>query len=196
MKVFTDIFRNRSWGGETPSGPGSGVEQAKIVGGYLVDVVTRYGIKSVLDAPCGDFNWMRYVPLTVPYYGVDLIEEMIADHRAIYEFHSKRSFEVADITKDHLPRVDLVFSRDCLMHLSLEQAMLALENFKKTGARFLLTTSFRSVRGNTNHPIRTGQWQPINLELSPFNMADPIEWFEDWHPNPAYPDKSLGLWRL
>ena len=40
---------------------------------------------SLLDAPCGDFNWMRHVPLGgVSYTGADVVPELIARNRRDY----------------------------------------------------------------------------------------------------------------
>lgn len=61
--VFTDIYRTNRWGSdETRSGPGSELLRMKRVIAQLGELNRDLGVSSVLDAPCGDFNWMQTRP--------------------------------------------------------------------------------------------------------------------------------------
>ena len=47
-----------------------------------------------------------------------------------------------DLVNDELPKVDLIFCRDCLFHLPNDMILKALENIYKSKSKYLLTTTF------------------------------------------------------
>ena len=94
-------------------------------------------------------------------------------------------------------RSDLIFSRDCLVHLNFEQARQALRNFQRSGAKYLLITTFPGSK--TNAELAPGEvWRPLNLERPPFSLPLPLQLINEacTENDGAYADKSLGLWRL
>ena len=96
----------------------------------------------MLDAPCGDFFWMKELDIgPVDYAGADIVAPMIEENRKRFG-GEKRRFFVAYLIRDRLLPVDLILCRDCLIHLSNEDALKALQNIKRSGARYLLTTTY------------------------------------------------------
>ena len=95
-------------------GPGSSIWYTELLRKELVPFLNKYGIKSMLDAPCGDFQWLNLVefPNGFEYIGGDLHHDMIRRNNILYN----REFIVLDITEDDLPTKDLMFVRDCLFH--------------------------------------------------------------------------------
>jgi hypothetical protein len=153
-------------------------------------------VRSMLDAPCGDFFWMRETALTLDrYIGADIVPDIIAANLAQYASERNR-FIVADLIEDALPQADLVFCRDCLVHLPYADIWLALRNFRRSGATWLLTTTFTGPRENVD--IACGDWRPLNFERAPFQFPQPFEVFAEECDEDAgiFADKSLGLWRL
>lgn len=73
---------------------------------------------------------------------------------------------VADITVNPLPTADLILCRDCLVHLSFAHIDAALANFRASGARWLLTTTFPMIEENVD--CEDGDWRALNLTLPPF----------------------------
>jgi hypothetical protein len=66
-KIFTSIKQKNLWGdAESVSGPGSTIDQTKILVAELSNLFIAKNIKSLLDIPCGDFNWMQTVDLSNP----------------------------------------------------------------------------------------------------------------------------------
>jgi SAM-dependent methyltransferase len=195
--VFANVYRNKVWGDlETVSGPGSTVARGADFSDELVSLLAQLNVKSVLDAGCGDFNWMKQVSLPVErYIGVDVVPELIADNEARYQTN-ERSFIAADISRDDLPPADLIFCRDCLVHFSLADVLACLRNFKRSGATWLLTTTF--VEFAENADIETGGWRQLNLERPPFNLPVPDALIDEkcWHTGGIYADKGLALWQL
>ncbi len=194
--IFTSIYNNHRWGDdESVSGTGSKIEQTKGIAAFMPQLFRKYNIRSVLDIPCGDFNWMQHVDLsTVNYLGADIVPGLISKNTRSYAAPHVNFF-VADIIKDELPKVDLVFCRDCFVHFSDNHISAAIENIKNSGAEFILTTTFPH---HSNFDIVTGNWRALNLQSEPFCLPQPLELFiEGFHPEKTgISDKSLALWRV
>lgn len=194
-EVFQDIYLTNHWrDSESTSGTGSNQAQTSEVKKILIQVIRTLKINSLLDAPCGDFNWMKEVRLpTTVYYGADIVKEII-DNNTKYYGKDDRFFIHADITQSKLPKVDLMFCRDCLVHFSYDDIQRALINIKSSEISYLLTTTFPLHK---NYDIITGDWRPVNLEASPFNLPAPLRIFsEHCTEDIRYSDKSLALWRV
>jgi SAM-dependent methyltransferase len=189
--IFSDIYRNNSWADpESVSGRGSTLGRTEVIRRELPALLGNVGAKSLLDAPCGDFNWMQYVDLgDVEYIGADVVPELIARNRD-RERDARRTFAVLNITRDPLPEVDVILCRDCFIHFSLRDIHAAITNFKRSNSIFLLATTHINVRENVD--IQTGDWRSINLQLPPFNFPPPARLIlED-----AELGKCLGMWKL
>ena len=195
--VFTSIHRSNAWqGGESTSGPGSSLAATAALRGALPRLLSDLGCASLLDAPCGDLCWLTAARLPVASYcGVDIVEEVIAANRRRHGAPG-RSFLCLDLRRDPLPRADLVLCRDCLVHFSFRDARAALANFRASGARWLLATTFPSLRDNRD--AVTGEWRPLNLQLAPFHLPPPVTLIDEACSDQEGRriDKQLGLWRL
>jgi len=125
--IFTEIKRKNIWGSlESVSGAGSEINQTKTLIMELPKLFKLYNIKSVLDIPCGDFNWMKEVDLSaVEYLGGDIVNELISDNISKYSLNNKE-FKKLNIITDELPNKDLIFVRDCFVHLSYNDILKAI----------------------------------------------------------------------
>ena len=189
--VFDYIHRTHGWGGESLSGAASSLEQTRAIRAALPELIHRTGTQVLLDIPCGDCHWIRQVDLPLRHYiGADIVEALIHANRQHWP-GPQRSFVVRDLVEDPLPQADLVLCRDCLIHLSLRLARRALDNIRRSGARYLLATTFPGAR---NRPIVTGQWRPLDLCQPPFDLPAPEQMINEAHP--TFPNKAMGLWRL
>lgn len=186
---------HRYEGQESISGPGSSLQQTAELRRRLPLLVQSLGIRVLLDAPCGDFNWMSRVNLgDCDYIGIDLIDDIIRRNQT-HHGGPGRDFRMLDILTDRLPEVDMIVCRDCLVHLSFDDITRALRGFVESGSRYLLTTTFP---GRENRDIRMGGWRPLNLQAPPFSLRAPIKMIDEkcTESGGAFADKSLGLWRL
>ena len=191
-EVFTQIYRSNRWrDSESVSGPGSNLQQTEKLRHKIPILIRSLEVESVLDIPCGDFHWMSKTELAVNYTGADIVEELIQKNRDIHG-DDRVSFCVLDLVSSPLPRADLVFCRDCLVHLSYNNIFSAIANIKRSGAKYLVTTTFPAVQSNYN--IVTGDWRPVNLERAPFNFPRPESLINEECPVAGYTDKSLGVW--
>ena len=196
--IFSEISRNKGWGGNSLSGMGSDLEQTESVRRHLVPLLEEYGVNSLLDLPCGDFYWMKLVDLGKRrYLGGDLVADLIQANQQIYE-SEKRRFVVLDLLQDSLPDADLILCRDCLIHLSNGDIFKALKNIKKSQIAYILTTSYPLLKRNTD--ILTGDFRAINLMMPPFNFPTPLaiipeNTFPEQKDNPNF-IRELCLWRV
>jgi hypothetical protein len=195
-EVFTTIYNENHWSDQqSRSGTGSNNQQTVEVKIILSTVIQELNCKTILDLPCGDFNWVKDVDFgTCRYFGADIVEELIASNKKKYE-NSRRSFSVLDLTNSVIPKVELIFNRDCLVHLSYEDIHKALDNIKKSGSTWLLTTTFPHHK---NRNIITGNWRPINLNEPPFSFPQPRQIYDEKcsESDNRYRDKSLALWKI
>jgi len=195
---FTEYYYSNHWGGkESISGRGSDSSQTEILIQELVKLFKNYDIKSILDVPCGDFNWMKNIDLSgKSYIGGDIVSDLITKNKELYRNRGNVTFKVIDITKDELPEVDLLIIRDCLVHLSYKDILKSISNIKKSNCRLILTTSF--VDRKKNYNINTGDWRPINLEKKPFCLPKPELVINEQctEDNGKYSDKSMCLWKI
>ena len=192
--VFQKIYDDNKWdNGESVSGAGSTLKETAEVRRFLPQIVEQYDIRSMLDIPCGDLNWMDYMVQLdqIAYTGADIVPDIIAANK---KAHPGGDFRVMDITTDALPPVDLILVRDCLGHFSNRDVRRALSNIKRSGAKYLLATHF--PQEGTDTDIETGQWRAINMEkwLPQPMMTYPeiLVKFGDGHESP----KCLSLWEL
>ena len=193
--VFDRVYGEHRWPGlDSKSGPGSSLQQTAVIRDQLPRLIAELGITSILDIPCGDLNWMQHVNLgSTRYIGADIVESMIAFNRMRYN-SPMREFRVLDLTSDQLPQVDLIFCRDCLVHLSNRLIHKALVRIMESRSAYLLATTFPGRTQNYNIP--TGKWRPLNLCAAPFNLPTPVKVINEGDPDPTYSDKSLGVWKI
>lgn len=195
-EVFTSIFNSNFWSNpETISGPGSSEGETKQIRSILPDLIRELDINLILDAPCGDFHWMRLIDLgDCEYIGGDIVKELIKLNQTKYG-NSKRNFIHCDITKNELPCADLIICRDCLFHLSFEDILAAIKQFKSSKSKYFLTTTHPETRENI--PMVTGGYRSINMCLEPFNFPTPLKMiYERRNAGFADTDKCLALWKL
>lgn len=194
-KIFRSAYEKNLWNDTaSASGPGSNLLATENIRRALPDLMSRLDVKRLLDIPCGDFHWMREVNLeSVAYVGADLVEPLIQKNRDMYG--SRGDFIVADLLTDPLPAVDMIFCRDCLVHLSFREIGLAIRNVAKTNAKFVALTTFPAH--SKNEDTVTPYWRALNFQLEPFNLPEPLEMVRDFSDSQVNDQgKYLGVWRL
>jgi hypothetical protein len=195
--LFAEIHRGNLWGEpESVSGPGSSLRETETLRRELPGLLAGLGVRTLLDAPCGDCHWISGTPLDLDLYiGIDVVPELIAANRSRLG-GARRDFRVADLTRDPLPRTDAILCRDCLIHFSYRFIRRSLDNFRRSGARYLLTTTYSGIP--ENHDILTGQWRPLDLRLPPFGLPEPLHLLteKEYTESGLRLCRSLGVWKL
>lgn len=193
-EIFTNIFHKNGWrGGESISGKGSGLDQTEKIRKELPRLFNHLQIKSILDCPCGDCQWIQFISLgNIDYIGGDIVFELVKQNSIKYDglwFLHMSILEAINLT------VDLILCRDCLVHFSDTDILKALKNIKESKSKYLLTTCF--PRKQNEPDIVTGKgWRPINLCLPPFNLPVPESVINENCPAKGFSDKCLYLWNL
>ncbi len=131
----------------------------------------------------------------ISYTGLDIVQKAIDENNKKYKKNNV-NFYFSDITSSELPKGDLIFARDCLVHFSFKDIKKSIFRIKQSKSKYLMTTSFINLK--TNSDILTANWRPINLEKKPFDFPEPIiainEECEEM--DGIYSDKCICLWEI
>jgi len=188
---FTNIFMKNWWNNsESRSGWGAELKRTVSIRTELPEFARRHSIGSLLDAPCGDFHWMRYVqwPADFKYIGADIVPDIVIENRRKYP---DIEFMELDVLHDPLPDVDAWLARDLMIHFPDEAVRCALDQFRRSKIRCLLATTYPNARQNTD--IKYGQVRHLNLCAPPFDLPQPFTILrEDDDPNTG---RVIGVWR-
>ena len=176
-EIFHDIIykvRGPFWA-DHKCGSGSLLEHTATVREHLPIIVDTFNIKSMLDAPCGDFSWMHHVqfPQDLKYTGGDIVGRMIEENKSTYP---NVDFVKIDVVNDTLPTVDLLFCRDLLIHLPCESIKKIFRNVLASNIKYVLVSSCVNEH---NNDIDHGQHREVNLERSPFLFPSPLYTIDD-----------------
>lgn len=169
---FTEIYRGNWWQGrESVSGGGSSLDNTADVRAFLPPLLKRLSAQTLLDAPCGDFHWMREIRagLDVNYIGADIVKDLIDDLQRRHG-DSRTRFERLDVTRDLLPAADLMMARDFFIHLSLADAKRAIGNFARSNIKYLLASTAPAEETVINEDMRTGKFRRRSLFSPPFHF--------------------------
>ena len=148
------------------------------------DAINRYNVKSMIDIPCGDANWIfdSLITDTLPLYlGLDVTSAVIQVNKERFAHHKNKLFSFWDATTCSLPKFqngtngeltpfDLVHVRDVIQHMRLEQGVSFFCNVFHSGARVLVATTYPDNTKNVQ--ITEGSWYKNNLFLDPFNFPN------------------------
>lgn len=192
-EIFHHIYYKTDWwkAKGSVSGPGSTLENTVHIRKEIPLLLQSVNATTLLDAPCGDLSWISHTDLgAVSYTGADIVTKLILDNRKKFP---EKKFVLADITKEELPAADVVLCRDCFIHLPNELIIASIENFKRSGIRYMLTNTYNFI--SENKDIAPGGFRMINLRIPPFSLPAPVASIEEEYTS-GYPDKQLALWKL
>ena len=191
--IFTDYYRTNYWSSdESRSGTGSTLEYTENLRKEIPGLIEQFQIRSILDAPCGDYNWFGRIQRgpEITYVGGDIVAELINANNDRYR-NENTSFSEIDIINDKLPAADLWICRDALFHFSTEDIFSTFRNFAKSEIKYILTTSHHECMTNTDIP--TGDYRLLNLTIAPFDLPQPITAIDDWVE--GFPPRQMCLWQ-
>jgi SAM-dependent methyltransferase len=206
QSFFQSVYQNNLWdSGESRSGQGSELAHTATLRDELPALLKQLEVRSMLDLPCGDFNWMQHMDLTgIQYVGADIVPEIVNENQDRFS-NAQRRFICADVVEGPIPEVDLIFCRDCLIHFSFELAGSALKTMMASKARYLLLThddilTRYEPNGGKNmdlEALRNGvnyMYRPINFTLAPFSFPPPMHMIKESSLWDGY--KTMALWRI
>jgi len=200
--IFTDIYRDNKWHGkESKSGEGSSLDSTKKIREELPKLFKKYNIRTIIDAACGDWNWMKVAIKKIEfdrYMGFDIVKDIIIKNTNTYA-NDKITFRNMNLINQNLSeKADVIFCRDMLNHLSDFDIIEVLKNFIMSGSEYVLMTNF--TKNRKNRDIITGAWRTVNYQKPPFLFPSPIETINEGcnatDITGTYEDKELALWKL
>lgn len=193
---FSKIFQNNLWRGTvSASGQGSDLYATTAIREHLPEILRKYEVRTLLDAPCGEIFWILHLEADLEkYIGCDIVSGITEKNQYRYA-NQWRTFLTLDVTQDPLPEADMMMSRDLLAHLPFAHITQYLRNLKNSRIPYALITTF--PENMENQDIRKpGEYRPVNLERPPFNLPPPCELFEETSiPDNPFGTKYMGLWR-
>jgi len=161
----------------------------------LPKLLAQFSIRTIYDAPCGDFNWMSMVDLETPqidYRGADIVNFVIERNRARFSGPLRR-FEVANIITAPFPDADLWICRDALFHFSYADIRLTLRHFVESNVKYILTTTHIPTPQFQNRDIPTGEYRPLDLFAPPFDLPIDVLFRITDYVEP-YEPREMCLW--
>ena len=178
-KRFNLIYKTNFWSSnESVSGYGSELKNTINIEKEIINIIKKYQIKSILDAPCGDFNWVKNIlNKELSYIGGDIVQEIIDNNIRKFKRNNIKFIKL-DITDENLPDSDLMICRDCLIHLSFQSIKLFFENFRESNINYLLLTTYKmkdTTKEIDNLDIPDGEYREIDLSKPPFSLPKPLE---------------------
>lgn len=197
VQRIEDFYSNAAWPPNernAGSGIGSNLGYATQTSlNILRDVIVKYDVKSMIDIPCGDTNWIfdsRETDSLETYIGLDIVKAVVDLNAQRLSHHSNKMFRHWDGTSCPLPMlknpdskwpqpVDLIHSRDVLQHLPLHQGLQFLCNVVSSGARVFVTTTYS--HDSENSEISEGDFFHNDLTKAPFDMPSQAS-CEPTHP--------------
>lgn len=198
---FSEIYHKNLWGSGSNiegggSGMGSTLEATETTRVVIEMLVYRYGVRSLLDAPCGSSHWwpplLQSIREVIPcfrYHGVDVVESVIAASQEQWAADELTTFAVVDVSQQPLgASYDLVLCRDALQHLPLGLAGKVLANIAATNSRLLLVGSYWMDGKNGDVPI--GDYYPVNVVKWPFLLPEPEAVFAEKVPGTGPPSNQ------
>jgi hypothetical protein len=170
--VFSSIHAENIWRNpESLSGFGSTLEATSQAREGLAKLCAEHAVRSILDVPSGDYNWMSALEFDGQYIGGDIVAELVEKNQRRYGDERHR-FQRVDLVKDALPKADLVLCRECLNHLSLAEANAAIDNLIAGADKFVVITHYPAVSANPDQPA-SFRYRSLNMTKPPFELREP-----------------------
>ena len=181
---------------ETACGQGSTMKRTEDTREFLHRVLREYNIKSMIDIGCGDWNWMKTVNLYgIDYTGYDFDWDFIKENQLDYPQHKFVHWNVLE--HNEYPKVDLILCRDFLIHFENNHIITLLNQFDRSGSKYLMTTSypdagFEDFTEKQKKQKYTRNKRPSRAVDMSVLMKDPI----DYVVEKKNMNRILGLWEL
>jgi len=203
LKVFEQgpaaYYYNAEWphpARSSPSGEGSNLgDQTKVSLDILRNLIKSEKITSMVDMLCGDANWIfdSWETDSLPMYlGLDIVQHVVEANSVRFAHHKNKFFRHWNGVACPIPRYikegeaeetpfDLIHVRDVVQHLRQADGVALFCNVFRSGARFLVTTTFPAETSNTALDAPGGFYRN-NLLLPPFDFPN------DMDCRPTHPD--------
>jgi hypothetical protein len=174
------------------SGFGSSVAGTAELRKELSEFIQRRRIQSLIDAPCGDFNWMKMVldeNEQLSYLGMDIVEELVESNSSLYGRSSVR-FAVGDILIELPGEADMWLCRDIIIHLPNKEIEVVLNKARAAPIKYFATTYYPDISNAGD--ISFGEFKRVNVCADPFYWPAPDFILKDNCDDDS--GRHLGIW--
>jgi len=173
-EVFDDIYRQGKWGHNSEdagsSGFGSMIGPTLLYRTFLEHFMKAKGVRSVVDAGCGDWEFSRAIDWSgIDYKGYDIVESVIVGDNKKYAKPNVQFF-VADIVNEDLPAADLLISKNVLQHLPTADVQKFLKQLREYEHVLLVDGVDPRTLAGKNEDIAAGEYRDLDLTRPPFNL--------------------------
>ena len=187
-QAFSAIYKHDRWGGgsdqKAGGGSGGGSSELGAIGAsrIIFHLAMKYAVSGIVDAPCGAMAWqeslVNQLQHAIPgfrYLGLDVVQSVVERNRARFVSRPNVTFVEADLTRPESVQVKgaygLLFSRDSMMHNTLEGCWQMLDTFTRSPVKYVLLGSYGADKpGRRNGAVQNGRWFSIQLDRPPFGM--------------------------
>lgn len=188
-KTFQEIYEKKYWDtpgnkGESLSGEGSILKNTVLIRKAITNILSGYKIKTMLDASCGDWNWMKEISGFLPdYIGLDVVPSIIKNNLK-YTTPNIRFVNEASLSflkKAQNKGFDLILVRHTLEHLPTTYNIDLLKEVKRCTKYSLITSTLQDTP-TTNKTKIFGGYAPINLLKTPYIeiLGKPLNQIDDY----------------
>ena len=185
--AFDDVYKKAAWGvnpeGHGSSGGGSTMKNTVIYRAFLQQFMEDKGVKSVVDAGCGDWEFSQSMNWDgIDYKGYDIVDSVIEEDKKKYAKPNIQFF-AANIVAENLPPADLLLCKQVLQHLPLADVKTFLQQLPKY-KHVLITDSVEPDSFSAdNRDIAPGDFRPLDITAPPFNVkgAKILQWWDGSH---------------
>jgi SAM-dependent methyltransferase len=173
--AFEKIYRDADWGTNTSgignSGTGSTLQATDLYRRYLETFIKDNGIKSVVDAGCGDWEFSQKIDWTgIDYKGFDIVPKVVEIDKQRFAKKTIQFF-VGNIVEDDLPAADLLISKHVLQHLPNADVKKFLTKQLGKYKHVLLTNGVDpQYLSALNKDIKPGDYREIDITRPPFDI--------------------------
>lgn len=198
--AFEKIYRDADWGtngsGVGTSGTGSTVQATDLYRRYLETFMKEKGIKSVVDAGCGDWEFSQKIDWTgIDYKGYDIVAKVVEANKKSFARPGVQFF-VGNIVEDDLPAADLLISKHVLQHLPNADVKKFLDKQLGKYKHVILTNGVNAVDlGGTNTDIKPGGYRELDITRPPFSVRGRkalTYWANDFMHQVVHVDNTTG----
>ena len=178
---------------------------------WLIEIIRRFNVTTMIDVPCGDVNWQLGAWETdslTAYIGLDIVPHLIELNAARFAHHSNKQFAPWDFAACALPQIvwpkespqppDLVHARHVLNHMPTARAAKAAYHLVTSGARLVVTSGAyteQKQRPAAQKNVREGEMWENNMAAAPFFFPAPTSCNNFGMCAWEFDDESRALWK-
>jgi SAM-dependent methyltransferase len=167
---FNYIYKENYW--ESGSGLGSHPDATASYREILENFITEYGIRSVVDLGCGDWQSSKLVDWgKVNYIGYDVVKSVIDENIIKYAAPNISFMHLLPNEMDVMEEADLFIAKEVLQHLPNDEVKRILD-IVLPKYKYLLVTNVTSVDGyeGINSDIQFGYFRCLDITCPPFSL--------------------------